>query len=357
MRTHYIDRDGAALAHQVVGEGPVDLVLVNEIVIHLDLAWTDPDFHRNFERFAGFARAAIFQRRGFGLSDQVSYAPTVEQQAEDVIAVMDSVGMRSATLAGLLGTCGALALVAAKAPERVNALVLINPLAQGPESSDDLHGWTDAEKAAFVEGYRHAVANWGSGEIIDMWDPVQATSFNRRLTALLERSSATPIAAQAYFEWFLGLDIQDVLRTVQVPARVLCVPSTPLPEAAVRYVAELLPRGTFHLLPPTPPGVSIGQAFIPVTEHVEEVGHRIPPLGGRRPVPRNGLVHGSGFIHGDARPAGRHKVSSRALRPRASGATGRRERRRQPDHGHGRRYFECVRRTHQGREVCGDDLS
>jgi hypothetical protein len=40
--THYIDRDGAALAYQVVGDGPADIVAVYESGMHLDLCWTDP---------------------------------------------------------------------------------------------------------------------------------------------------------------------------------------------------------------------------------------------------------------------------------------------------------------------------
>ena len=203
--TQYIDREGAALAYQVVGDGPVDIVTFNEIVMHVDLAWTDPDMHRNIERAASFSRAVFFQRRGFGLSDQISYTPTVEQQADDVLAVMDAVGVLRATLVGILGTCSPLALVAARAPERVHGLVLLNPLAQGPRSSEELHGWTEREATAFVDGCLHACENWGSGEFIGVWDPAQATPFNRRLVALLERCSATPTVASSYLEWISNL--------------------------------------------------------------------------------------------------------------------------------------------------------
>src|SRR4026209_1945514 len=96
--TRYIDRDGAALAYQVIANGPADVLFYFEIVLHLDMVWTDPDMERGFERLAGFSRMAYFQRRGFGLSDQVSYVPTIEQQADDVLAVMDAVGMQRATL-------------------------------------------------------------------------------------------------------------------------------------------------------------------------------------------------------------------------------------------------------------------
>src|SRR5688500_16450033 len=143
--TQYIDRDGAALAYQVVGDGPVDVVAFYEINMHLDLFWTDPDIHHIFERGAAVARTAYVQRRGFGLSDRVSYIPTLEQQADDILAIMDEVGMRSATLIGIFSTSGAVALVAAKAPERVSSLVLVNPMAQGPLAGETLHGWTATE--------------------------------------------------------------------------------------------------------------------------------------------------------------------------------------------------------------------
>ena len=269
--TKYVDRDGAALAYQVLGDGPVDVVNFVELVLHLDLCWTDPDIHHNFERGAGYSRTVLMQLRGVGLSDRITYTPTVEQQADDVLAVMDAVGMDRATLVGTVGTCGAVALVAARSPERVRGLVLFNPIAQGPQSADELHGWTDAEVNAFVDGYRHAVENWGSGEVIDVWDPIQATAYNRRLMALLERSSATPASAQAYFEWLLQLDIQDVLRSVQVPSRILRVPTSTVPEAAAQYVAELIPGATFRVLPATLPGASIGQAYVPIVDHIEEM--------------------------------------------------------------------------------------
>lgn len=269
--TRYIDRDGAALAFQVVGDGPVDVVVHFELGQHLDLCWTDPDIHHLYGRGANYARTVYFQRRGFGLSDRINYTPTLEQQAEDVLAVMDAVGMRSATLVGVLGTCGALALVAANAPQRVNALVFINPLAQGVASAGEIPGWTADEKAAFIEGYRLAFAKWGSGGLIHMWDPVQDTSYNRRLMALSERCSATPADAKAYFEWRMHLDIQDVLKSVRAPTRVLRFPSSPIPEAAMRHVVEIMPDATYHELPPTPLGASIGEAFIPVADHIEEV--------------------------------------------------------------------------------------
>ena len=205
--TQYIDRDGAALAYQVVGDGPVDVVCCWDLVQHLDLSWTDPDTHHLLERGASYSRTVHFQLRGFGLSDRLAYVPTLEQQAGDVLAIMDAVGMRSATLCGLAGTDRPLALVAANTPERVNALVLVNTASCR----------TKPELADVVERIRHAFDHWGSGETIDVWDSVQASPYNRRLMAMLERSSATPAAARSYLEWALQQDLEDILPLVQAP--------------------------------------------------------------------------------------------------------------------------------------------
>jgi class 3 adenylate cyclase len=269
--TQYIDRDGAAMAFQVIGEGPHDVVSFYEAFQHLDLSMTDPDINHNVERIAAYARSVYFQRRGFGLSDQVSYVPTLEQQADDVLAIMDAVGMRRATLVGWVTTCSAMALVAARSPDRVNALILIHPMAQGPESSGDLHGWTDDERHNLIEGFQHVVANWGSGALVDLLGPAMDTAFNRRLMAVLERSSTTPAAIRSYYEWVLQQDTQDVFRAIQAPTSVLCIPGVAVPEAVVRYAAEVIPGSTYLLMPPYPRGTSIGQIALPMTDLLEEV--------------------------------------------------------------------------------------
>lgn len=269
--TRYIDREGAALAYQVVGDGSHTVVACMEAIQHLDLTWMDPDQHHNIERGARFARFVLMQRRGVGLSDRLSYVPTLEQQADDILAVMDAIGVRQATLSGVLGTCASAALAAAKAPERIKALVLANPLAQGPLPDNDPVGWTRASALAWQDEVRGVVTHWGSGGTIELWDRAQGSAHNRRIAGMLERSSMTPADAVSYFEWINQLDIQDVLRSVQAPTRVLFLESSSFPEAAVRYVADLIPGATFHVLAPPPPGSSIGQAFVPVVDHVEEV--------------------------------------------------------------------------------------
>ena len=55
--------------------------------------WEEPATARSFERLASFSRLVLFDRRGTGLSDPVSAPPTLEQQMDDLAAVLDAVGV------------------------------------------------------------------------------------------------------------------------------------------------------------------------------------------------------------------------------------------------------------------------
>jgi class 3 adenylate cyclase/pimeloyl-ACP methyl ester carboxylesterase len=269
--TRYVDRDGAALAYQVIGSGPVDVVYYMEINQHLDLCWTDPHLHQHYEHAATYSRTAMFQRRGLGLSDPIDYVPTIEQQADDILAVMDEIGMTRALIVGIVSNCGAPALVAARTPHRVSGLVLVNPMAQGIRSAPGLpEGWTAEEADRFLAGYGAAFEHWGSGQTVAMWDSVLDTSYNRRLLALMERCSASPATAAAFYDWVLTFDVRDILRSVQVPVRVIRNPTNAVADGAVRHAAELIPTATLHVLPETKPGASVGEGWVPVARHIEE---------------------------------------------------------------------------------------
>ena len=53
--TSYAERDGISIAYQVVGDGPVDLVISPGFISHLDLQWTEPRFAHFLGRLAASA--------------------------------------------------------------------------------------------------------------------------------------------------------------------------------------------------------------------------------------------------------------------------------------------------------------
>ena len=91
-RTRYARSGEASIAYQVLGDGPIDLVLINGPASHLEMMWEEPGTARCFEHLASFSRLLMFDRRGTGLSDPVSRPPTLEQQMDDLRAVLDPWG-------------------------------------------------------------------------------------------------------------------------------------------------------------------------------------------------------------------------------------------------------------------------
>jgi pimeloyl-ACP methyl ester carboxylesterase len=150
--TSYVSRRGKSLAYQVFGEGPRTLVCFLEISFHLDLLWTDPHWLEQCSRLADGCRVVLLQQMGLGLSDAIDRVPTLEEQASDVAAVMDAEGIESATLFAVWSTCMPVILFAAQAPERVDALVLLVPYAQGlrNEGYEQTAGFTPEEAEALA---------------------------------------------------------------------------------------------------------------------------------------------------------------------------------------------------------------
>src|ERR1700756_2215106 len=98
--THYALSGDVNIAYQVMGDGPVDLVMVPGVVSHIDFSHEFPGYTAFLKRLAEFARVITFDKRGQGLSDRMSGAPSLEQRMDDVRAVMDAVGSSRAVLVG-----------------------------------------------------------------------------------------------------------------------------------------------------------------------------------------------------------------------------------------------------------------
>src|SRR5947209_10192601 len=147
------------IAYQVVGEGPIDLVYVPSWISQIEHYWDEPMVARYFGRLASFSRLILFDRRGSGLSDPTAHAPTLEEQMDDVVSVMNAAGSQRAAVFAMLEGGAMAALFAATHPERTQALVLYE--AQPRMSWAPDYDWaTPAEdREAFVAS--GGMANWG----------------------------------------------------------------------------------------------------------------------------------------------------------------------------------------------------
>src|SRR3712207_5925860 len=94
--TRYASYRGVSVAYRVHGEGDLDIVLPGGPATHLDAIREVPGAADMVAALGRFARVIRFDRRGTGLSDPVDGPPTLEQQMEDMHAVLDAVGSERA---------------------------------------------------------------------------------------------------------------------------------------------------------------------------------------------------------------------------------------------------------------------
>jgi pimeloyl-ACP methyl ester carboxylesterase len=66
--TQYADSGGHSIAYQVIGDGPVNVLMVQGLLSHLDLQWCDPLFANFLHQLASFSRLIVMDQRGVGLS-------------------------------------------------------------------------------------------------------------------------------------------------------------------------------------------------------------------------------------------------------------------------------------------------
>jgi pimeloyl-ACP methyl ester carboxylesterase len=220
--TRYARSGDASIAYQVVGDGPIDLVLVLGFATHLELQWESAPMARFFERISAFARMIVFDKRGTGLSDPVTEVPTLEERIDDVRAVMDAAGSERAALLGISEGGPMSVLFAATHPERVTALVLYGAMGRTTEAPD--YPWASPAEALRESAAEFIAPYWGQDAegTVELFAPSFAHDPETvEFTARMERSAASPSMVQRIFEMFLDIDVRAVLPAIHVPALVL----------------------------------------------------------------------------------------------------------------------------------------
>jgi pimeloyl-ACP methyl ester carboxylesterase len=117
--TQYARVDGLHLAYQILGEGPIDIVLADQWTSHQEAQWDVPPVAEIRRRLAAFGRLITFDKRGVGMSDPVpiNALPSIEAWIDDVRAVMDAARSECAALITTMGG-GLMGLVFAGDPSR-----------------------------------------------------------------------------------------------------------------------------------------------------------------------------------------------------------------------------------------------
>jgi class 3 adenylate cyclase len=236
----YTRSGDVAIAYQLIGDGPADLVFVTGFVSNLAWAWEHPKIIEFYERMGAFARMVRFDRRGTGLSDRPTSVATLETRMDDVRAVMSAAELERAAVFATFEAGPMAALFAATYPERVGALVLFNPHAKGVRSDDYPWGRTSDE---WRQELADLEAGWGTTEYFDR---VLARSYPsavgdetfRHWFINMMRYGASPGAALNVHRMAMELDIRDVLPAVRVPTLIIHGPRN---AGHAQFMAERMP--------------------------------------------------------------------------------------------------------------------
>jgi class 3 adenylate cyclase len=207
------------IAYAVQGEGPLDMVWVPPWISHVEYLWAEPSLERFAERLTSFGRLITFDRRGSGLSDPFLGAPTLEQQMDDVLAVMDAAGSKRAAICGTLEGGPMAALFAATHPDRVSALVLYATFARATWAPDYDWAWTAEHRNEQMD---ELVEHWGEGLVASGVAPsMRGEPGFMEWAGRLERLAASPGTIRRIFDLIGAFDVRDVLQSIRVPTLVM----------------------------------------------------------------------------------------------------------------------------------------
>jgi len=214
--TRYALSGDVNIAYQTMGNGPIDMVIVPGGWSHVEFMHEMAGHAEVLRRLSTFGRVITFDKRGQGLSDRMSGAPSLEQRMDDVRAIMEAVGSQRAALLGLSEGCPMSILFAATYPERVSHLVLIGGFAAGTLKLDP--GCFED----FEERLSALAKSWGSGLTVKMLNPSQADDADAvALFAKFERLSTSPGAFKSLSRLNAEIDVRSILPTLRIPTLVL----------------------------------------------------------------------------------------------------------------------------------------
>jgi class 3 adenylate cyclase len=208
--TRFADTPGGRIAYQVVGDGPIDLLVTHSPFFPIDLMWDEPSLVRFLNRLSTFSRHVWFDPRGRGASDPLPHVEErfAEAHADDMLALLDHLGREQVVV---VGDMPPQLLFAASHPERTKALVVLNAGARLPR-------FWDSSELSPTERLEQLRRRWGTGEALDVAAPSMAG--DAQLRRWLGRSQRLLCTADEMYwrgQAVLALDMRPALPSVQAP--------------------------------------------------------------------------------------------------------------------------------------------
>jgi class 3 adenylate cyclase len=242
--TRYAHSGAAQIAYQCVGEGPIDLLFVSSFLSNIEMGWEHPSMAEFTLRLARFSRLVLFDRRGNGMSDAGEGATTLEEEVDDVRAVIAAAGLREPAVLAINEGARLALLFAASHPEALRALVLGAPVPRLVWAPDYTWAPTAQQREASV---RSLATSWGRDEPANAWLNMGGSDPQLRAAmARYQRLASGPEDAARKLLRAGEADVREVLPSVQCPTLVVRRSGdTEIDERHSRHVAEHVPGARY----------------------------------------------------------------------------------------------------------------
>jgi len=214
-QTQYATTGDLSIAYQVMGTGPMDIVVIPGVVSHVEYFHNIPGYTTFLRALSELGRVITFDKRGQGLSERISGAPSMEERMDDISTVMVATGSERAAFV-TISEGGALSLLfAATYPEKVSHLFICGGYAKGHGTDDYPFRQSLEERLAKVELWR---SNWGKGIALDFIAPSLARIPGmHEIFGRAERLSCTPSGMRHFFELNIRADVRAALDLIKAP--------------------------------------------------------------------------------------------------------------------------------------------
>jgi class 3 adenylate cyclase len=248
--TRYVSVDGARVAYQTFGDGPVDLVLSAGSFSHTDVVWEDAGAALFLTRLGASARVIRYDRLGTSGSDPLpeGWDPGPTGFARELEAVLDAVGASEIVLVAMLDAGPVAIDYAANHPDRVRKLVLYNTTARFL-AADDYDAGISA--AAMSDLLAHIDTLWGTEAQVAL--NVPSREGDARFAAWYSkylRSIGTPTTIVGLLQQDLAMDARSVLATLPMPVLVMHrTDYSVIPVSHGRFLADEIPGAHYVEIP------------------------------------------------------------------------------------------------------------
>lgn len=217
--TRYAETTEGAVAYQVVGDGPIDVIVHNSNLFPIDLMWDEPHLVSYLNRLSTFCRHIWFDSYGTGASDWIprTAGRAMESRVSAAVAVLDDLECERPAVLGLSDPAGL--LFAATHPERSRALVLVNGFASVRRTDDHPEGLSDEIVQQRLQRIQRAPTS--STEVSFLAPSLGRDEHFVRWLNRARRLARSPADFRWANSFFYKSDLRGVLPAVRVPTLVV----------------------------------------------------------------------------------------------------------------------------------------